>query len=116
MAINERCDDCQDARSLCDRFCPSGALHREEGETDITFVFEPQLCADCGQCEFVCPQDAITRAGEAPGREATTLMTFTKAACEKCGAVAHLVDGLCPACSRDASVQRVFMDWFHQSA
>jgi Fe-S-cluster-containing hydrogenase component 2 len=116
IAISDSCDDCQDAYALCGRFCPSGALSRVESEANVEFVFQPEICVDCGQCAFVCPQDAILRQEEGPGRGAITLLTFPKGTCARCGReAANLVDGLCPACSRRSDLKGSFLDWVRQS-
>lgn len=116
IAINDSCDDCQDAHSLCGRFCPSGALSRVETETNVEFVFRPEICVDCGQCAFVCPQDAIFRQGEGPGRGAITLRALPKGTCSRCGHVAvNLTDGLCPGCGRDSDLKGSFLGWVRQS-
>jgi Fe-S-cluster-containing hydrogenase component 2 len=116
IVITDGCDDCRDAHSLCDRFCPSGALSRLEGEANVEFVFRPEMCADCGQCVFVCPQDAIFRQGEGPGRDAITLRVLPKGTCARCGHVAaNLIEGLCPTCARRSDLKDSFLGWVRQS-
>lgn len=115
IGISRACDDCQDAHSLCSRFCPSGALSRVETQAKVEFVFTPELCVDCGQCSFVCPQDAISSQAEEPGRGDLVLRTFERGVCTKCGQTAsYLVDGLCPACSRRSNLKTALLDWVLQ--
>jgi Fe-S-cluster-containing hydrogenase component 2 len=116
IAIGDSCDDCQDAHSLCARFCPSGALHRVEGEASVEFVFQPEICVDCGQCWSVCPRDAISRQGEDPSRGAIVLKAFQKDSCARCGRVStNLADKLCPACSRDQGLKNMLVKWVCES-
>jgi len=115
LAISDACDDCQEAHSLCSRFCPSGALSRVETDTKVEFIFKPEICVDCGQCSFVCPQDAISSQAEEPGRDARTLRVFERGVCTQCGKTAsYLTEGLCPACSRNSSLKNTLLDWVLQ--
>jgi Fe-S-cluster-containing hydrogenase component 2 len=112
IAIGESCDGCQDAHSLCDRFCPTGALHRIDSEAHSEFVFRPEICVDCGQCAFVCQQDAIHRQEDTTSRGPIVLKTLHADTCSRCGRVAtSLVGGLCPECSRRTDVRDMLVDW-----
>jgi Fe-S-cluster-containing hydrogenase component 2 len=112
IAFGESCDGCQDAHSLCDRFCPTGALHRLDGEAGSEFVFRPDICVDCGQCAFVCPQGAIHRQEDTTSRGPIALKTLRAGTCSRCGRVATpLIDGLCPECSRRTGVRDMLVDW-----
>lgn len=52
-------DDCKECNFCLDRFeCPALFHNEELGRTDIN----RQICADCGQCLFVCPRGAIVEA------------------------------------------------------
>jgi Fe-S-cluster-containing hydrogenase component 2 len=110
--IGESCDGCQDAHSLCDRFCPTGALRRIDSAAGSEFVFLPEVCADCGQCAFVCPQNAIHRQEDTTSRSPLTLKTLEAGTCSQCQRVAtSLAGGLCPECSRRSEVRDMLVDW-----
>jgi len=52
-------DDCKECNFCLDRFeCPALYHDEELGRTNIN----RQICADCGQCLFVCPKGAIVEA------------------------------------------------------
>jgi ferredoxin len=114
-AIGESCDGCQDAHSLCDRFCPTGALRRIDSTAGSEFVFLPEACADCGQCAFVCPQNAIHRQDDTTSRGPIILKTLEAGTCSHCERIAtSLVGGLCPECARRAEVRDMLVDWVRE--
>lgn len=115
IAIGESCDGCRDAHSLCDRFCPTGALRRIDSEGGAQFVFQPETCVDCGHCAFVCPQDAVIRETDTTSRSPIALKTLPAGTCSVCKATAiHFVDGLCPECGRRAEVRDMLVDWIRE--
>lgn len=108
-AISPACDDCQDAEALCARFCPSGALQRLRTDDLVGFVFQPELCLACDQCLNLCPQQAIRRADDVPGRGPLLLRRLAVRRCTRCGQEATvLVEGLCPACRRQEQQQAIW--------
>jgi len=110
--IGPACDDCQDADSLCVRFCPTGAMRREPAEGGARIVFQPALCVGCDLCVDLCPQEAVQREGLEAGGAAVTLRTFRAARCQRCGQVTTAaVDGLCPACRRRSHLQEMLSHW-----
>ncbi len=110
--ITQACDDCQDAESLCARFCPTGALRREPIEGGVQFLFHPVLCTDCNQCVDLCPQSAVQREGVGPGHVPVVLHSFQTVRCQRCGReTAVAVDGLCPACQRQSHLQQTLAQW-----
>jgi MinD superfamily P-loop ATPase len=52
QVIEERCTLC----GLCLSACRQGAL---EVGTTKAYLAEPESCGGCGECENVCPEDAI---------------------------------------------------------
>lgn len=100
------CNGC----GACARFCPSGALRLEGGDT----THNPEICLDCGLCRSLCPKGLV---GE--GREVSleglgrgrrrTLTSHQSRRCRDCGQE-YLVEmpvtvpagagipTICPAC------------------
>ncbi len=44
----------------CAQLCPTGALVAEETRSTISILFHLRLCTDCGLCENLCPENAIS--------------------------------------------------------
>lgn len=49
---------CQDRR-LCVNHCPTGALGSYQDINDSGVVFDAAICIACGQCQAVCPEQAV---------------------------------------------------------
>ncbi len=49
----------------CAQLCPTGALVAEETKSKISILFQLRLCTDCGLCENLCPENAISNASVA---------------------------------------------------
>jgi len=49
----------------CVQHCPTGALVAEETESTISICFRLRQCTDCGLCERLCPESAISCASVA---------------------------------------------------
>ncbi|GMQ88920.1 MAG: 4Fe-4S binding protein [Gammaproteobacteria bacterium] len=54
--FSDACNTCL----TCTQRCPTGALVAEETESSIVIWFGLHLCTDCGLCERLCPESAIS--------------------------------------------------------
>ncbi len=61
--ITTMCNHC--AKAPCVRACPTGAMHKGDG--DIT-MHTPEKCIGCKTCMAMCPYDVIWRNTEEPHR------------------------------------------------
>jgi ferredoxin len=50
--------DCRDHR-LCVILCPTGALGACRDINDSRVVFDAAICIACGQCQVICPEQAV---------------------------------------------------------
>ena len=78
----DACDGC----GLCERICPTEALHWEGGE----LRYSPEACRSCGLCAELCPHHALSLVGPAPlAAFATTWHSLGRAEhrCSHCGGV-----------------------------
>ncbi|WP_081617226.1 4Fe-4S binding protein [Thioalkalivibrio sulfidiphilus] len=46
--------------ALCARACPTAALAEWQGGGDVGIQFDPARCIGCGECQRLCPQQAIS--------------------------------------------------------
>jgi ferredoxin len=53
--VNDRCNGCL----ACVENCPASALDVKDRDARRTLRHNPALCARCGQCWRVCPQQAV---------------------------------------------------------
>ncbi|WP_457551574.1 indolepyruvate ferredoxin oxidoreductase subunit alpha [Desulfobacula sp.] len=53
--VNENCNGCL----ACVQNCPAGALNYFDQEDKRKILHNMSLCARCGHCWRICPQDAI---------------------------------------------------------
>lgn len=53
--ITARCWGC----GICEKICPTQAIHVENSNGSWRLVLSHGLCADCGVCEALCPEKAI---------------------------------------------------------
>jgi ferredoxin len=53
--VNENCNGCL----ACVQNCPAGALNYFDQEDSRKILHNMSLCARCGHCWRICPQDAI---------------------------------------------------------
>ncbi len=109
--IGGACDACQDADPLCARFCPSGAIERFKDANETILTFHAALCLACGQCETVCPRDAVGWTCERSRAETVEIHRVEHEECVDCGSPSsHLVDGRCPQCLRVSRFIDAFED------
>jgi len=54
--FSDSCNACL----TCVKHCPTGALLSEQSKATISIWFEVSLCTDCGLCEHLCPESAIS--------------------------------------------------------
>ena len=53
--VNEKCNGCL----ACVQNCPAGALRHEDRGARRILLHNMTLCARCGHCWRICPQDAV---------------------------------------------------------
>ena len=72
----ENCRSC----GICAKFCPTGAISVEEGETKIN----QDLCVGCGACANVCPRKVIVLERELGPVIKTKELKVDQEACVQC--------------------------------
>jgi ferredoxin len=97
VRISERCQNHQ----VCAGVCPTGALAAVEGDELLGIAFDPLRCIACGQCEALCPEQAI-RLDPAGDGVAGRLSTHPAHRCRDCGRTfaGSGGEGRCPPCRR----------------
>jgi ferredoxin len=101
----ETSDACRN-HNVCAASCPTGALRKYEADDGAAGVrFDAAECIDCGLCEAVCPEQAMTiRPGmrAAPPRGEETVTRFRTKTCRQCGAtfVPRADERHCEACAK----------------
>lgn len=78
--VNERCNGCL----ACVHNCPAEALRYTDGDAGRLILHNMALCARCGHCRRVCPENAVEfkHLLDGPWEEVTTLKLLH---CEICG-------------------------------
>ena len=101
FTASETCTACD----VCERICPTGALHLIEGEGSMyQLTFNSAACVACDACVQICEPAALTHEtatlGELLNAETVVLRVGTLRACTKCGAkfAAATNQELCPMC------------------
>lgn len=54
------CEGCR----ICERVCPSGAIHFTKTDEGMTFDCWHNSCVFCGNCQFHCPTDAVRQTND----------------------------------------------------
>lgn len=95
-AFPNKCRHCDPAP--CMFACPTGALHRDTGFSEIVIV-DSRKCIACGMCAMVCPFDVITYypTMDAPEKKMVAIK------CDQC--IDRQRDGLGPACVEVCKVE-----------
>jgi ferredoxin len=110
--------------TICARSCPTTALRVWHGGGDTGVQFDPSACIGCGECERLCPQQAIrVRPGD-PQESAVAPLTLSRHTQRVCGHChSSFVAGdrqwsdedlpICPACDKSQGLmasefQRLF--------
>jgi Fe-S-cluster-containing hydrogenase component 2 len=80
--------NCRDHR-LCVDHCPTGALRTCQDINDSGVLFDSAICIACGQCQMICPEQAI-HVRPQPGHDDARAKPVTPArrarqTCLKCG-------------------------------
>lgn len=85
--VNDKCNGCLS----CVQNCPATALGYEDRDQQRTLRHNMALCARCGQCWRVCPQEAIEFQHflQAPWEDVTTLDLVR---CNVCGEPLYTVE------------------------
>ena len=55
FSVNEKCNGCL----ACIQNCPASALHHKDQGNTRKIFHNMSLCARCGNCWRICPQEAI---------------------------------------------------------
>ncbi len=108
----QRCDQHQ----LCAATCPVTALRRIEDEQGVGIGFHPQLCTGCGECQYHCPQQAISLTplnSPLTSLQPQRLSQHTLQRCFDCGhdfpggkAAITDQDPVCPSCRKSRELGR----------
>jgi len=105
--LNESCSACL----ACGRRCPTGALEADESTDHRAITFDAALCTDCGLCEQVCPQGAVSKRPAVSVDEIisgrTLLMHRVVRRCVICGEPCfpdEVRAGLCAQCQNESEM------------
>jgi ferredoxin len=84
--VNKNCNGCL----ACVRNCPAGALKYTDENGRRTLFHNMTLCARCGHCHRICPENAVEfhHLLDGPWEEVTSLEL---ARCEQCGEPVYTV-------------------------
>ena len=102
--ISEACNMCL----VCAERCPTGALTVNEQPLSISLLFQLRYCTDCGLCQRLCPEKAIssTRIDNAAAIDepARAVMQSGRCICSSCGknfVSRSGIDTICKPCARE---------------
>ncbi len=108
IEVNSTCSLCE----LCSKFCPTGALLKEDNEKEGYLLFNVLNCTKCGLCKQICPQEAITFAssieifGLLYGYHKLIKHNYIR--CPKCERLYLEIEDGCSFCKREAGANAFF--------
>ncbi len=99
--VNERCNGCM----ACVENCPATALRAHDQDGQRTLAHNMTRCARCGNCQRVCPNEAVEFRHLIENDHWDDFQTLDLVVCQVCGEPLYTVEfqkGLKESLSREA--------------